>query len=83
MYISARIKPRHVYHGYDENRKLIIDEVLKEEYVEKLIQVERILSITEDHIFIKCPHDTVQTWDYEGGFDAMKARLVKAGLLID
>lgn len=82
-YISARIRPDRVFHGYDAERQLVTDKMPNEHFVEKVIKVDRILSITAEYIFIECPHDTVQTWAYEGGFDAMKARLQTAGVLID
>lgn len=82
-YISAHIKAAQVFHGYSDDRQLIVDDVPADGFVEKLIQIDRILSITANYIFIKCPHDTVQTWEYKGGFDAMKKRLASAGLLID
>lgn len=82
-YISARIRPAKVYHGYTNDRQLIIDDVPSEEFVEKVIKIDRILSITAKYIFIETPHDTVQTWEYEGGFESMKKRMSSAGLLID
>jgi uncharacterized protein YrrD len=82
-YISARIRPAKVFHGYDQGGSLVTAPMSNEHFVEKVIKVERILSITEDYIFIQCPHDTVQNWEYEGSLETMKGRLRQAGLLID
>lgn len=82
-YISIRIRPDRVFHGYDENRTLIVDKMPASAFVEKVIKIERILSVTEDYIFIETPHDTVQTWEYEGDLAEIKRRLAKAGVLID
>lgn len=82
-YISARIRACKVYHGYTSDRQPIVDDVPADGFVDKLIRVDRILSITPKYIFIECPHDTAQTWEYEGGFDEMKKRMSSAGLLID
>ncbi|MCR0983832.1 hypothetical protein [Roseomonas populi] len=82
-YISARIRPDRVFHGYDAERKLVVDKMPAQDFVEKVIKVDRILSVTEDYIFIECPHDTVQTWEYEGDLADIKRRLAAAGLLIE
>ena len=50
------------------------------EFVEKVIRIDRILSFTETYIFIECPHETVQTWEYEGSLEDMKTRLRSAGI---
>ncbi|MBK3745551.1 hypothetical protein G3A39_41050 [Paraburkholderia aspalathi] len=82
MYISAKIRPLEAYHGYDENHEAIIKNVSKEDFVEKLIRLDRVLSFTEDYIFLECPHNTVQTWHYQGGLDFIKEKLKSVGVLI-
>jgi hypothetical protein len=81
-YISARVRPVKVYHGYDADRRNIIDELPPRDFVEKVIKIDRILSVTEDYIFIECPHNTVQTWEYEGSLSDIKAQLRTAGMLV-
>lgn len=82
-YISARIRPDRVFHGYDAERKPIVDKMPAQDFVEKVIKLDRILSVTEDYIFIECPHDTVQTWEYEGNLADIKRRLAAAGMMLD
>ena len=82
-YITAHVRPERVYHGYNAERETVVDDLPNEEFVEKIIKIERILSFTEDHIFIECPHNTVQTWEYEGSLADIKSRLKAAGMLID
>ncbi|GGK09013.1 hypothetical protein [Pseudomonas matsuisoli] len=79
-YVTASIRATKVYHGYDSERRLIIDTLDSTGFVTKLIKVERILSVTEDYIFIECPHDTVQVWEYEGSLAAFKQRLAECGV---
>ncbi|WP_236758861.1 hypothetical protein, partial [Acinetobacter junii] len=43
-YISARIRPDRVFHGYDAERKLIVDKMPAQDFVEKVIKLDRILS---------------------------------------
>ncbi|WP_147438919.1 hypothetical protein [Roseovarius spongiae] len=82
-YIVARIRPRHVHLGYDEQGELRTKKFEPREFVEKVIKIDRILSFTEDHIFIACPHETVQVWDYEGDLSQFKEQLRAENLLIE
>ncbi|MCP4565510.1 MAG: hypothetical protein GY873_00625 [Bosea sp.] len=82
MYITARIRAEKTYHGYDENRQMIVDDNVRDDFVEKVIRLDRILSFTDKYIFIECPHNTVQTWEYEGSLEEIKAQLREVGLLL-
>lgn len=81
-YFTARIRARTVHIGYDENGEKIKHNLNKTEFIEKVIQLDRILSFAEDHMFVACPHDTVEVWDYEGDLSMVKEHLKAAGLLI-
>lgn len=82
-YFTARIRARTVHLGYDDNGELIKRELGKTEFVEKTIRLDRILSFTDDHLFVACPHNTVQVWDYEGNLSVVKEYLKGNGLLIN
>ena len=82
-YISARVRSERVFFGYDENKTLVTRPMPNSEFVEKVIRIDRILSFTDAYIFIECPHGTVQTWEYEGSIDDIKARLRNVGMMID
>lgn len=82
-YITARVRPDKVYLGYDEDNRIVTEPMPNKEFVEKVIRIDRILSFTETYIFIECPHETVQTWEYEGSLADIKTKLRSAGLLID
>ncbi len=82
-YFTARIRARTVHIGYDENGELISKPMNRNEFVEKVIQLDRILSFTDDHLFVACPHNTVQVWDYEGDLTSVKTYLKEAGLLLN
>jgi hypothetical protein len=81
-FITARVRPVKVYHGYDEQRQIIIDDLPTRDFVEMVIKVERILSFTDDYFFIECAHDTVQIWEYEGNLSGIKDQLQAAGMLL-
>jgi len=82
MFIALKIKAKSVYHGYDEEGSLIVEPVGSTDFVEKLIKIDRILSFTQDYIFIECPHDTVQTWEYEGSLADIKGKLTAISALV-
>lgn len=82
-YITARVRPEKCYLGYDENNEIVTTQMPNKEFVEKVIRLDRILSFTESYIFIECPHETVQTWEYEGSLEDIKVRLRNAGVMID
>ncbi|MEJ5021005.1 hypothetical protein WH297_14880 [Ochrobactrum vermis] len=79
-YITAEIRPSKVYHGYDKDRKPVVDDLDGGDFVSKLIKVSRILSVTEIYIFIDCPHNTVQTWEYKGTLEEFRLKLRRAGV---
>jgi hypothetical protein len=51
-------------------------------FVEKLLLIERIQSITEKYILVTSSHGRVMYWEYEGGFAALKQKLSTAGLIV-
>ncbi|KAB0268037.1 hypothetical protein [Microvirga brassicacearum] len=81
-FISAHVRPEKVFHGYDDNKQLVTKPMANTEFVEKVIRVDRILSFTENYIFIECPHGTAQTWEYEGSLESIKTQLRGAGMLL-
>ncbi|HHV68032.1 MAG TPA: hypothetical protein GXX48_10385 [Ochrobactrum intermedium] len=80
-YISMSIRAVQVVRGYDGDKKLTI-EIEAPSFKEKVIKLDRILSFTEDYIFIACPHDTVELWEYEGTLADIKAKLQAVGLMV-
>lgn len=81
-YFTARIRARTIIIGYDAEGNRITRPANKAEYVEKVIKLDRILSFTDDHLFVACPHDTVEVWDYEGDLSDVKQFLLERNLLI-
>ncbi|WP_103173976.1 hypothetical protein [Paracoccus sp. SY] len=79
-YFTAFIRARSVHIGYDAAGELIKRDLPETDFVEKVIRLDRILSFTEDHLFVACPHNTVQVWDYKGDLGDVKLRLKQAGV---
>jgi len=80
-FITLRVRPNKTIHGNDEKHPPIAEEIHEEGFVEKVIAVDRVLSFTEDTLYITVPHGRVQTWDYEGSLESVKSQLAEAGLL--
>lgn len=81
-FISVRVRSSLVMHGYTGDNQEIVEEIRDEAFVEKLIAIERIQSVSEKYLLVTSSHGRVMYWEYEGGFASMKARLAAAGLLV-
>lgn len=82
MYFTAKIKARSVQIRYDADGQLVTRDLPEHDFVEKVIKLDRILSFTEDHLFVACPHDTVQVWEYQGNLTEVKKALQASGRLV-
>ncbi|WP_374562728.1 hypothetical protein [Ideonella sp.] len=81
-FISVRVRSAIVMHGYTDDNQEVVEEIRDEAFVEKLVAVDRIQSVSEKYLLVTSSHGRVMYWEYEGGFAAMKSRLAAAGLLI-
>ncbi|MED5619841.1 hypothetical protein [Ideonella sp. BN130291] len=81
-FISLRVRNALVMHGYTSDNKEVVDEVTGEAFVDKLIAVERIQSVSEKYILVSSSHGRVLYWEYEGDLASVTARLAGAGLVV-
>ena len=81
-FISLRVRPDRTYHGYADDNTAVTEDIANSQFVEKVIAIDRILSITEDYIYLTTTHGRAQIWSYEGSLSAVKDRLAAAGLLV-
>jgi len=81
-FISIRIRTAIVMHGYTDEHKEVVETFNDEPFMEKLLAVERIQSVTEQYILVSSSHGRVMYWEYEGGLSSIKARLAAAGLIV-
>jgi hypothetical protein len=81
-FISVRVRNALVMHGYTDSNQEIVDEIKDEEFVEKLIAIERIQSVSEKYILVTSSHGRVLYWEYEGDLASIKSRLANAGLVV-
>jgi hypothetical protein len=81
-FIAIRVRTALVVHGYDAANKEILEHVKDEAFVEKIIAVSRIQSVSEKYVLVTSSHGRVMYWEYEEGMQELKARLEKANLLV-
>lgn len=81
-FISLRVRNALVMHGYADDNSEIVEEVKDQQFMEKLIAVERIQSVSENYLLVTSSHGRVLYWEYEGDLASVKARLAAAGLVV-
>ena len=81
-FISLRVRNAILMHGYTDDNVEIVEEFKDETFVEKLIAVDRIQSVTEKYLLVTSSHGRVMYWEYEGSLAAVKERLAAAGLVV-
>lgn len=81
-FIALRVRTALVVHGYDSDNKEYVEEVREDAFMEKLIAVSRIQSISEQYVLVTSSHGRVMYWEYDESLSSVKARLSDAGLLI-
>lgn len=81
-FIALRVRTAIVMHGYTEENQEIVEQFDDQPFVEKLIAVERIQSVSEQYLLVTSSHGRVMYWEYEGDLAAVKARLQAAGLVV-
>ncbi|MDN6860543.1 hypothetical protein QO207_28465 [Pseudomonas sp. CAN2814] len=81
-FISLKVRAAFIVHGYDEHNREVIEQVSDPDFVEKLVRIERIQSISEKYVLVTASDGRLAYWEYAEDFAALKARLKAAGLLV-
>ena len=74
-FIEITVQNHLVSHGFDEQNKEIVEEVIVEKPSKKLIRVDRIQSVSEKYILTSYGYGRLVYWEYEGSYEEMKALL--------
>lgn len=80
-FIKLRLRSYTICHGYDAAQKEILEEVRETAFSNKIVAIDRIKSISERSILTDYAHGRWIYWEYEGGIDALAAKLEKQKLL--
>ena len=81
-FIALRVRNALVMHGYMPDNQEIVEEFKDEAFVDKLIAVDRIQSLTEKYVLVTSSHGRVMYWEYEGSLASVRERLAAAGLVV-
>jgi len=81
-FISLRVRNAFVFHGYTPDNQEIVEEVHDADFVDKLIAVDRIQSLTEKYLLVTSSHGRVMYWEYEDTLASVRERLAAAGLVV-
>ena len=74
-FIEITVQNHLVSHGFDEQNKEIVEEVIVEHPSKKLIRVDRIQSVSEKYILTSYGYGRLVYWEYEGSYEEMKVLL--------
>ncbi len=81
-FILLRVRNALVFHGYTADNQEIVEEVGDADFVDKLIAVDRIQSLTEKYLLVTSSHGRTMYWEYEGTLASVQERLAAAGLVV-
>lgn len=78
MFVEIEVTQAIAWHGYDEERKPLLEPQPAGAPVRKLVAVGRIQSISADHVLVESGFGRYAYWAYAGGYEALKLRLQEA-----
>lgn len=81
-FISLRVRNAITMHGYAADNTEISEEFRDEPFMEKLVSIDRIQSISETYILVTSSHGRVMYWEYEGSLSQLRDRFAYAGLVV-
>ena len=64
-----------IHHGYDANNKEIIEKIVVDKPMLKLVAVNRIRSVSEKYILVTGAFGKELYWEYAEGFEAVTKML--------
>jgi len=82
-FISLRVRSCLVVHGYTPDNREVVERVEDDAYVDKLVAIDRIQSVSEQYVLVTGSHGRLMYWEYEGGIGAVRQQLMRSGLLLD
>ena len=80
-FISLRVRNGLTVHGYNADNTEIVEQHHDQEFVPKLIAVNRIQSATEKYLLVTSSHGRVMYWEYDMSLTELTALLSSAGLV--
>ncbi|GAB3217760.1 hypothetical protein J0A67_01180 [Algoriphagus aestuariicola] len=82
MFIELEVKLGIIVHGYTAENKEIEEVYKEDDFVKKIVAIDRIQSISEKYILVKSSHERVMYWEYKGTMEELKQRMLAADIKI-
>ena len=81
-FLALRVRHDATLHGYDARQQEVVTAAGPGPFVDKLVAIDRIRSVSAEHLLVTGPEGRLLYWAYEGGFEALLQRLRSPGLLL-
>ncbi|WP_299711911.1 hypothetical protein [uncultured Tenacibaculum sp.] len=75
-FIELKLGSHQIIHGFDTQNKEIIEEVTVDGFNKKLVNLDRIKSVSEKFILTDYAHDRWIYWEYEGDINEIRQQLL-------
>lgn len=75
-FIELKLASHQIVHGFDDQNKEIIEEVIIDGFNRKLINMDRIKSVSEKFILTDYAHGRWIYWEYEGDTNEIQQQLL-------
>ena len=75
MFLELEVKLGIIMHGFDNQNKEIEEVFEESEFMNKIISIARIQSISEKYILVSSSHGRIMYWEYKGTMEELKQRL--------
>ena len=75
-FIEITVQNHLILHGFDEFNKEILEEVIVNTPMKKLVAIDRIQSVGEKYILISYGYDRLIYWEYKGSYKKIKEQLL-------
>ncbi|MFK8054849.1 MAG: hypothetical protein AB8F78_01915 [Saprospiraceae bacterium] len=82
MFLELEVKLGIIAHGYSNDNKEIEEHFDESTFMNKIISIERIQSISEKYILVKSSHERLMYWEYKGTMEELKQRLLRIDVKI-
>ena len=68
-FIKLKLGSHQIVHGFDENNREIVEDVKTEGFTNKLVNIDRIKSVSENFVLTDYAHGRWIYWEYKGDLD--------------
>ncbi len=75
-FIELKLGNHQIVHGFDADNQEIIEEIKVEGFTKKLVNIDRVKSISEQFILTDYAHGRWIYWEYEGDLEELKKILI-------